>query len=243
MTIEYVPRSGPAGGASWHTATGSAYVPAPLHTEASGGLGAVCVPVVPRRVRAPMFPRWILVVIFFNGYQFLRWGDHVRMAPSGPRFPTFLVALLIVLPVALFVVYRALRLRRFTARDHLEVVLSSAGIHTGGLVVPWSEVEGVVRFGFAFGPGRGGPGHRSFVAVRVTDFVAVRGMSPVRAGLANLTRRHLLVLCEAREVHDPTAFADALDELVANPVARELLSGAEGVRLLTTGPSWRVSPR
>ena len=33
------------------------------------------------------------------------------------------------------------------------------------------------------------------------------------------------------------------DELVANPVARELLSGAEGVRLLTTGPSWRVSPR
>ena len=140
------------------------------------------------------------------------------------------------LVVVLILVYRALRLRRFTAREHLEVVLSSAGIHTGGLVVPWSEVEGVVRFGFAFGPGRGGPGHRSFVAVRVTDFVAVRGMSPVRAGLANLTRRHLLVLCEAREVHDPTAFANALDELVANPVARELLSGAEGERLVATGP-------
>jgi hypothetical protein len=236
MTIEYVPRSGPAGGASWRTASGSAYVPAPLHTEANGGLGAVCVPVVPRRVQVSVFHWWILMVVLVNGYQLTRWGR-----PSS-------VTIFIGVPVAavmvvLLVAYRALRLHRFTAREHLEVVLSSAGIHTGGLMVPWSEVEGVVRFGFAFGPGRGGPGNRCFVAVRVTDFVAVRGMSPVRAGLANLTRRHLLVLCEAREVHDPTAFADALDELVANPVARELLSGAEGERLLATGPSWRVSRR
>jgi hypothetical protein len=232
MTIEYVPRSGPAGGASWRTASGSAYVPAPLHTEASGGLGAVCVPVVPRRVQLLPFHWWIVVVVLIKGCQLMLWGG-----------PTPLVVSVAALVVVLLVVYRALRLRRFTARRHLEVVLSSAGIHTGGLVVPWSEVEGVVRFRFAFGPGRGGPGHRSFVAVRVTDFVAVRGMSPVRAGLANLTRRHLLVLCEAREVHDPTALATALDELVANPVARELLSGAEGERLLTTGPAWRVSAR
>jgi hypothetical protein len=190
----------------------------------------------------PMFSRWILVVILINGYQFVRWGGPpARRVSVGPLPVALLVAFLLVLLLALFLGYRALRLRRVTARDHPDVVLSVTGIHTGGLVVPWSEVDGVVRFGFAFGPGRGGPGNRSFVAVRVSDFVAVRGMTPVRAGLANLTRRHLLVLCEAREVHDPTALADALDELVANPVARELLSGAEGERLAATGPSWRVS--
>jgi hypothetical protein len=236
MTIEYVPRSGPAGGSSWRTASGSPFVPAPLHTEASGGLGAVCVPVVPRRLPVLPFHWWIVVVVFVRGCQLMLWDGPTSLVVS---VGVSVAALIVVLVVA----YRALRLRRFIARDHLEVVLSSAGIHTGGLVVPWSEVEGVVRFRFAFGPGRGGPGHRSFVAVRVTDFVAVRGMSPVSAGLANLTRRHLLVLCEAREVHDPTALANALDELVANPVARELLSGAEGERLLTTGPSWRVSAR
>ena len=71
MTIEYVPRSGPAGGSSWHTASGSAYVPAPGRTEVDGR-GAVRVPVVPRRVRMPMFSRWILVVVLINGYQFAR---------------------------------------------------------------------------------------------------------------------------------------------------------------------------
>ena len=233
MTIEYVPRRGPTGGSSWRTASGTAYVPAPLHTEASGGFGAVCVPVVPRRVHVWPFHWWMVVVVFVRGCHLILWGGPPPLVSVGVSVAALLIVLVLV--------YRALRLRRFTSRNHLEVVLSSAGIHTGGLVVPWSEVEGVVRFGFAFGPGRGGPGHRSFVAVRVTDFVAVRGMSPVRAGLANLTRRHLLVLCEAREVHNPTAFADALDELVANPVARELLSGAEGERMLTTGPSWRVS--
>jgi hypothetical protein len=236
MTIEYVPRSGPTSGASWRTASGSAYVPAPLHTEASGGLGAVCVPVVPRRVRLMPFHWWIVLVVLIRGGQLMLWGGR-----SSPVVAA--VVSTVALVVGLVVAYRALRLRRFTAREHPEVVLSSVGVHTGGLVVPWSAVEGVVRFGFAFGPGRGGPGHRSFVALQVTDFVAVRGMSPARAGLANLTRRHLLVLCEAREVHDPTALANALDELVANPVARELLSGAEGVRLVATGPSWRVSPR
>jgi hypothetical protein len=234
MTIEYVPRSAPAAAASWRTASGSAYVPGPLHTEASDGLGAVCVPVVPRRIRVLPFHWWIVMVVLVRGCELMLWGGRMSLVVS---VGVSVVALVVVLIAA----YRALRLRRFTGREHREVVLSSAGIHTGGLVVPWSQVEGVVRFGFAFGPGRGGPGHRRFVAVRVADFVAVRGMSPVRAGLANLTRRHLLVLCEAREVHDPTALANALDELVANPVARELLSGAEGVRLVATGPSWRVS--
>ena len=121
--------------------------------------------------------------------------------------------------------------------------MTAAALPRGGMGWETPGVRGVVdevvRFGFAFGPGRGGPGNRSFVAVRVDDFVGVRGLSPARAGLANLTRRHLVVLCEAREVRDPTALADALDELVANPVARELLSGMEGQRLVGSGPSWR----
>ena len=71
--------------------------------------------------------------------------------------------------------------------------------------------------------------------------MGVTGLSPARAGIANLTRRHLVVLCEAREVRNPTALVDALEELVANPVARELLSGMEGQRLVATGPSWRAA--
>jgi hypothetical protein len=232
MTIEYVPRSGPAQGGAWRTAPGSPGVPAPRHDEVDG-LGAVRVPVVPRRVRVPIARWWIVLIVLSNGFHHSRW--------TGPSFGVSLWLVLATVLVAAFVVYRVLRLRQFTARDQRDVVLSSAGIHTGGLMVPWSAVDEVVRFGFAFGPGRGGPGSRSFVAVRVNDFVGVHGLSPARAGLANLTRRHLVVLCEGREVRDPTALADALDELVANPVARELLSGMEGQRLLTTGPSWRPS--
>lgn len=235
MTIEYVPRSGPREGGSWRTAVGSADVPAPRHDEVDGR-GAVRVPVVPRPVTLPAFRWWFFVIVVINGGNILR-GMRNAWSTVGVSFWLTLGVSIVVLAV----VYRALRLRRFTGRNHLDVLLSSAGIHTGGLLVPWSQVTGVVRFGFAFGPGRGGPGPRSFVAVRVDDFVAVRGMTPVRAGLANLTRRHLLVLCESLEVHEPTALANALDELVENPPARELLSGVEGERLVATGPSWRVS--
>lgn len=234
MTIEYVPRSGPAQGGSWRTAAGSSQVPVPRHDEVDG-LGAVRVPVVPRKVTVPIFRWWVLVIVMSNGFHRSRW--------DGPSLSVSWWFVLATLLVAAFLAYRLLRLRQLTARDQRDVLLSSAGIHTGGLVVSWSAVDEVVRFGFAFGPGRGGPGNRSFLAVRVNDFVGVQGLSPARAGLANLTRRHLVVLCEAKEVRDPTALADALEELVANPVARELLSGMEGQRLVTTGPSWRATPR
>jgi hypothetical protein len=233
MTIEYVPRSGPAPGGSWRTAPGSPEAPAPSHDEVDG-LGAVRVPVVPRRVTVPIFRWWIIAVVLSNGLHRSRW--------EGASFSVSSWLLVATALVAAFVLYRLLRLRPLTATDQRDVVLSSVGIHTSGLVVPWSAVDEVVRFGFAFGPGRGGPGNRRFVAVRVNDFVGVKGLSPARAGIANLTRRHLVVLCEGREVRNPTALADALDELVANPVARELLSGMEGQRLVATGPSWRGTP-
>jgi hypothetical protein len=232
MTIEYVPRSAPAPGGSWRTAPGSSEAPVPSRDEVHG-LGAVRVPVVPRRVTVPIARWWIIAVVLSNGLHHRR-GEGLSFSVS---WWLFVAAAL----VAAFVLYRWLRLRPLTATDQRDVVLSSIGIHTAGLVVPWSAVDEVVRFGFATGPGRGGPGKRSFVAVRVDDFVRVQGLSPARAGIANLTRRHLVVLCEAREVHNPTALADALDELVANPVARELLSGMEGQRLVATGPSWRAA--
>jgi hypothetical protein len=234
MTIEYVPRTGSSVRGSWGATGGSKAVPAPRHDEVDG-LGAVRVPVVSRRVSLPISRLWLVIVLVMNVSAVSRNVRGVRLSVGASFWLTLglLVALLVV-------TYRALRLHRFTARDRLDVVLSSAGIHTGGLVVPWSQVEGVVRFGFASGPGRGGPGQRRFVGVRVADFVAVHGMTPARAGLANLTRRRLLVLCEAREVNNPTALAHALDELVENPTARELLGGAEGLRLVTTGPSWRA---
>lgn len=115
------------------------------------------------------------------------------------------------------------------------LALTTTHLHSGDLAVPWGSVEKVVRFSIGTGP-LGTPHSLNFLAVRVDDFDNVQGLAPARAGLANLTRRHLLVLAEAQELRTPTAVAAALDYLVANPAARMLLSGAEGVRLLTYGP-------
>lgn len=115
------------------------------------------------------------------------------------------------------------------------LALTTTHLHTGDLAVPWGSIEKVVRFSIGTGP-LGEPRSLNFLAVRVTDFDNVQGLAPVRAGLANLTRRHLLILAEAHELRSPTAVAAALDYLVDYPAARLLLSGAEGVRLLTDGP-------
>jgi hypothetical protein len=229
MTIEVVPRS-PRGEGRWRAATGSAEAPPARHDEVDG-LGAVRVPVVPRRLKVPVGFSWLLLILMFNA------GNVLRGARAGWSAVTVSSGLFVgVALVLLLVLYRALRLRPLQHRQERDLVLSAAGIHTSGLVVPWTQVQEVVRFGFHAGPGRGGPGPRRFVAVRVGDFVGVRGLTPARAGLANLTRRNLVVLYESREVQAPTELARALELLVANPAARELLSGAEGVRMATVGP-------
>jgi len=115
------------------------------------------------------------------------------------------------------------------------LALTTTHLHTGDLAVPWGSIEKVVRFSIGTGP-LGEPRSLNFLAVRVSDFDNVQGLAPVRAGLANLTRRHLLILAEAHELKGPSAVAAALDYLVAYPAAQLLLSGAEGVRLLTDGP-------
>ena len=115
------------------------------------------------------------------------------------------------------------------------LALTTTHLHSGDLAVPWGSVEKVVRFSVGTGP-LGDPPSLNFLAVRVGDFDNVRGLAPARAGLANLTRRHLLILAEANELKGPTVVAAALDYLVDHPAARLLLSGVEGVRLLTDGP-------
>jgi hypothetical protein len=229
MTIEWVPRSARSE-AGWQTAVGSSQVPAPLADEVDG-TRAVRVPVVPQRGRPPRLRGWMVLILIWNFGNVMR-GAHAAWTSLTPSFWLLLLA-----TIALLVVfYRWMRLRPLTHRDEGDLRLSTSGIHTAGLVVPWTAVREVVPLRFAGGPGRGGPGPRHYLAVRVSDFVAVRGLTPAQAGLANLTRRRLVVLCESREVHDPTALAAAVRELVANPVARELLSGHEGVRLVSAGP-------
>ncbi|MEP6798192.1 MAG: hypothetical protein ABI890_08595, partial [Lapillicoccus sp.] len=115
------------------------------------------------------------------------------------------------------------------------LALTPTHLHTGSLAVPWGSIERVVRFSVSTGP-LGDPPRLNFLGVRVGDFDNVRGLAPVRAGLANLTRRHLLILGEAGEMKGPVEVANAIECLVDRPETRLLLSGHEGVRLLTEGP-------
>lgn len=124
-------------------------------------------------------------------------------------------------------------------RRRPSLALTPTTLYAGELALPWSVVEAVVSFSLK---GVGGEidssGRRvwNHLAVRVSDFDNVAGLSPVRAGLANLTRRRLVLLCDAVELRAPLEVAAALQHLVDHPEARLLLSGHEGVRLLTEGP-------
>lgn len=124
-------------------------------------------------------------------------------------------------------------------RRRPSLTLTPTTLYAGGLALPWSVVEAVV---FSSHRGAGGEDDSSgrrvwnHLAVRVSDFDNVVGLSPARAGLANLTRRRLVLLCDAVELRAPEVVAAALMHLVEHPEARLLLSGYEGVRLLTDGP-------
>jgi hypothetical protein len=154
----------------------------------------------------------------------------------GRSWPVWIgVALLLVVAA-----YRLVRLRRWHAGPRADLLLSRDGVAVDDVFVPWYQVERVVRFHFTAPFDR--RGNRNFLALQIRDFVAVRGLSPVEAGLANLTRRRLVVLGEATELSHPEELADALDRLVADPGSRALLGTAEGVLLLDEGPA-RVLPR
>ncbi len=231
MTIEWMPRSRRAEN-GWRDPVAYGVVPVASRDQVEGAWG-VRVPVRGRRFRWRMLAArpLLLVVILVNGWyvtQNLVKGRHLAGWSVWMTVATALVAVVLT--------YGALRLQPFRGRGGRDIGLTPIGLHTAGLFVPWSEVQEVVRFNFIFGPGRGGPGARNFLAVRVRDFVGVGGLSPATAGLANLTRRHLLVLAEARELHAPKALSRALERLIADPASRELLAAPEGVHLVDEGP-------
>jgi hypothetical protein len=236
MPIEWMPRSRTEED-GWRDLRSNPAVPASVR-EARSGVEGVRVPVLEQPWRLARLPRLraryvflvLRVVVFL-----LIAAVYLGMA-AVQLLMTSSVARLVLAFLVAVAVYRSCRLRR-RGQGPADLFLSPQGLQLEGLSVPWYQVEEVVRFNFLAPMDRSHTPARNFVALRVRDFVAVAGISPVRAGLANLTRRHLLVLAEASELRHPSALVAALQELVANPESRAMLSTPDGCRLVDEGPA------
>jgi hypothetical protein len=237
MPIEWMPRSRKEED-GWRDLSANPAAPASVQASQSGTDG-VRVAVVTRRWRMARLPRlrlrsmFLLLRAALFGVIALFYVGMALVQLLLTAWPARVVVLFLV-SVA---VYRSRRLRRWGRSGRADLFLSPEGLYAGDLFVPWYQVEEVVRFNFLAPMDRAHVPARNFVAVRVHDFVAVSGLSPFRAGLANLTRRHLLVLAEASELRGPEAVAAALDELVRNPESRRLLATPDGGRLVDNVPA------
>jgi len=196
MPIEWMPRSR-RDEDGWRDLRSNPAVPATV-SEARSGIDGVRVPVLEQPWRLPRFPRlrarYVLLALRVV-FVLLFAAAYLGLA-AGRLLMTSWVARVALGFVILMAVYRSCRLRR-RGPGPADVFLSPQGLQVEELSVPWYQIEEVVRFNFLTPMDRSHTPARNFVAVRVRDFVAVAGLSPVRAGLANLTRRHLLVLAEA----------------------------------------------
>jgi len=236
--IEWVPRS--RGDDGWREVVAGSYRGHAVLEQQSGD-AVVRVPVVVQdwvRIAMRRAAQRLVRLARLAFFLLLFMGFVVRALAQGPArsWPVWIgVAVLLVVAA-----YRLVRLRRWHAGPRADLLLSREGVGVDDVFVPWYQVERVVRFHFTAPFDR--RGNRNFVALQIRDFVAVRGLSPFEAGLANLTRRRLIVLGEATELSNPEELAAALDRLVADPESRGLLGTAEGVRLLDEGPA-RVLPR
>jgi hypothetical protein len=236
--IEWVPRS--RGDNGWRDVAPGRYQGRAVLGEHAGE-PAVTVPVVVpdwariamRRVGQRLVQ---LARMAFFAFMLVAWS--IKAAAGGLRSAWPVVVVLAV--VLLVAVYRLVRLRRWHAGRRADLLLTRDGIAVDDLFVPWYQVERVVRFHFEAPFDR--KGNRNFIALQIRDFVAVTGLSPFEAGLANLTRRRLVVLGETAELSHPEELAAALDRIVADPEARHLLGSADGTRLVDEGPA-RVLPR
>jgi hypothetical protein len=202
---------------------------------------AVRVPVVVRewvRIAAQRAARRFVLLarLAFFTLVAVAWLTQLSVWGVGRLWPVWTAAAVVLAIGA----YRLLRLRRWHAGPRADLLLSRDGVAVDDVFVPWYQVEGVVRFHLVAPFER--RGNRNFLALQVRDFVAVQGLSPFEAGLANLTRRRLLVLGETTELTHPDELAAALDRLRTDPYARGLLTTAEGARLVDEGPA-RVLPR
>jgi hypothetical protein len=234
--IEWMPR--PRVDNGWRHVRASSYRGRAV-LEERGGEPVVRVPVVVQdwvRMAVQRAGRRLAFTtrVAFFGLVFMAWLVQGAARVRGNLWP-MLVATVVVVAVG---IYRLLRLRRWRQGRRADLVLSPDGVAVDDLFVPWYQVERVVRFHFATIDRRG---TRNFLALQVSDYVAVRGLSPFRAGLANLTRRRL-VLAEAAELSHPDQLAAALGQLVADPGSRAALAGADGCRLVDEGPA-RAFPR
>ena len=236
MPIEWMPRSRSEED-GWRDVRSNPAVPATV-PESRSGIDGVRVPVLEQPWRLARFPRlrarYVFVVLRVV-LVLLIAAVYLGIAAVQLLMTSWVARLTLALLVSV-AVYRSCRLRR---REHgpADLLLSPQGLHVEGLFVPWYQVEEVVRFNFLAPMDRSHAPARNFLAVRVRDFVGVDGLSPVRAGLSNLTRRHLLVLAEASELGHPSALAAALEELVANSESRPVLSTPDGCRLVDEGPA------
>lgn len=186
--------------------------------------------------------QWLVMLVrgaFFLAFAIV-WTIR-EAAKHGRLWPVLVFAGGVVLVIGGVWTYRLVRLRRWPSPGRrADLLISAEGVGVGDLVVPWYQIERVVRFhlGSPSAPRR----TRNFLALEVRDFVGVRGLTPMRAGLANLTRRRLVVLAERTELAHPDELGAALDRLVADPSARDLLARPEGPRLVDEGPAmviWR----
>jgi hypothetical protein len=173
----------------------------------------------------------VLLRLAFFSLLLLTWFVQETARGFANTWPAWAGALLVIAVAA----YRLVRLRRWRRGRRADLLLSPEGVSVDGIVVPWHQVERVVRFHFRAPLTR--RASRAFLALQVSDFVAVRGLSPVEAGLANLTRRRLVVVAEAGQLGHPEELAAALDRLVADPDTRRLIATADGCRLLDEGPA------
>jgi hypothetical protein len=231
--IEWVPRS--RGDNGWCHVVPSAYLGHAV-LEDRTGVPVVRVPVLVQdwvRIAAARAARRLAgtVRVAFVVLLLVGWLVQESDRALGRVWPVWIAAGVLVVVAA----YRLVRLRRWRRGRRADLLLSRDGVAVDDRFVPWYEVERVVRFHFLAPLCRRGT--RNFLALQVHDYVAVRGLSPFEAGLANLTRRRLVILAEAAELSHPDEFAAALDRLVADPDARDLLAGPEGCRLVDEGPA------
>jgi len=234
MPIEWMPRSRSEED-GWRDVRGNPAVPSAV-PESRAGVDGVQVPMLEQPWRLPRIPRLrarYLVVVLRVVLVLLIAAVYLGIAAVHLLMTSWVARLMLAFLVSV-ALYRSCRLRR--RHRPADLFLNSQGLHVEGLFVPWYQVEEVVRFNFLAPMDRSHSPARNFVAVRVRDFVGVDGLAPVRAGLANLTRRHLLVLAEASELRHPSALAAALEELVANPESRSVLPTRDGRRMVDEGP-------
>lgn len=220
--IEWLPRR-PVEGNGWRDGRGTQLAGEPRLGTVRGRTGVV-VPVHRREPESGSYGQPALAVAGGSAVG-VYWGfEH------GLAVPTVGAAVLALTGAAGAA-------RRWAAlRRNPSLGVGETGIETGGLFVPWSVVEAVVAHTTGGGGGRGDQRPpRNLLALRVSEFDNVQGLSPVRAGAANLTRRRLLLVAEAAELRRPRETLEALRLLVHRPEARLLLAGPEGVRLFTEG--------